>query len=180
VIFKLQAAGARIQLGEDWIKLDMLGRRPRAVDVYTAPHLGFPTDMQAQFTALNALAEGVGVVTENIFANRFMHALELRRMGAQIALDGNTAVVTGTNELTGAPVMATDLRASASLVLAGLAAQGTTEIRRIYHIFRGYERIEQKLRRLGARIHLTNDRGEEVNPAIDGTPPPAANAQGDG
>jgi UDP-N-acetylglucosamine 1-carboxyvinyltransferase len=159
VIFKLQAAGARMQLGEDWIDLDMLGRRPRAVDVYTAPYPAFPTDMQAQFTALNALADGVGVVTENIFANRFMHALELRRMGAQIALDGNTAVVTGTQELTGAPVMATDLRASASLVLAGLAAQGTTEIRRIYHIFRGYEHIEQKLRQLGARIRCTSDRG---------------------
>ncbi len=180
VMLKLQAAGARIQLGGDWIELDMHGRRPRAVDVYTAPYPGFPTDMQAQFTALNTLADGVGVVTENVFTNRFMHALELRRMGADIALDGNTAIVTGRDHLTGAPVMATDLRASASLVLAGLAARGTTEIRRIYHMYRGYEHIEKKLRQLGADIRCTTDHADPGEEAAPDAPRPSASGQAEG
>lgn len=152
VLAKLEEAGATIQLGRDWIDLDMHGRRPRAVNIHTAPFPGFPTDMQAQFVALNAVAEGVSAVTENIFENRFMHVLELQRMGADIQLEGNTAIIHGQTSLNGAPVMATDLRASAGLVLAALAATGTTEVRRVYHIYRGYEQIENKLAMLGARI----------------------------
>ncbi|HET8552821.1 MAG TPA: UDP-N-acetylglucosamine 1-carboxyvinyltransferase [Gammaproteobacteria bacterium] len=152
VLVKLKAAGAGIRVGEDWIELDMRGRRPTAVNVHTAPYPGFPTDMQAQFTALNAIAEGVGTITETIFENRFMHVLEMQRMGVDAWLEGNTVMITGREKLNGAPVMATDLRASAGLVLAGLAAEGTTEVRRIYHIHRGYERIEEKLSQLGAHI----------------------------
>ncbi|MGD8908649.1 MAG: UDP-N-acetylglucosamine 1-carboxyvinyltransferase [Chromatiales bacterium] len=149
---KLREAGAVIETGEDWISLDMQGRRPQAVDIHTAPYPAFPTDMQAQFTALNAVAEGVGVVTETIFENRFMHVHELQRMGAKIKLEGNTAICTGIEQLTGAPVMATDLRASASLVLAGLVAEGETLVDRIYHIDRGYQNIEEKLAGLGGAI----------------------------
>jgi UDP-N-acetylglucosamine 1-carboxyvinyltransferase len=152
VIAKLEEAGATIATTADSIELDMHGRRPRAVDIRTAPYPAFPTDMQAQFAALNTVAEGVGTVTETIFENRFMHMLEMRRMGAEIRLEGNTAIIRGVERLTAAPVMATDLRASASLVLAGLVAAGTTEVHRIYHIDRGYECIEEKLRQLGARI----------------------------
>ena len=139
VVLKLREAGATIELGEDWISLDMEERRPRAVDIHTAPHPAFPTDMQAQFTALNSVAEGVGTITETVFENRFMHVLEMQRMGAKIRLEGNTAICTGVEQLTGAPVMATDLRASASLVLAGLVADGDTLVDRIYHIDRGYQ-----------------------------------------
>ena len=152
VLGKLQQAGAKIASGPSWIELDMEGRRPRAVDIHTQPHPGFPTDMQAQFMALNCVAEGSGVITETIFENRFMHALELQRLGADIRIEGNTAVVTGSTHLTGAPVMATDLRASAALVLAALAANGQTRVDRVYHIDRGYEHIEEKLRRLGGLI----------------------------
>ncbi|MCG7868741.1 MAG: UDP-N-acetylglucosamine 1-carboxyvinyltransferase [Candidatus Thiodiazotropha taylori] len=152
VLQKLREAGAVIETGEDWISLDMQGNRPKAVDVYTAPYPAFPTDMQAQFTALNSVAEGVGIVTETIFENRFMHVHELQRMGAQIKLEGNTAICTGSENLTGAPVMATDLRASASLVLAGLVAEGETLVDRIYHIDRGYQNIEEKLAGLGGEI----------------------------
>jgi UDP-N-acetylglucosamine 1-carboxyvinyltransferase len=152
VLQKLREAGAVIETGEDWIILDMQGRRPTAVDIYTAPYPAFPTDMQAQFTALNAIAEGVGIVTETIFENRFMHVQELQRMGAKIKLEGNTAICTGSSKLTGAPVMATDLRASASLVLAGLVADGETLVDRIYHIDRGYQNIEEKLAGLGSEI----------------------------
>lgn len=152
VLAKLREAGAEIEIGEDWISLDMHGKRPKAVDVHTAPYPAFPTDMQAQFTALNAVAEGVATITETVFENRFMHVQELERMGAQVRLEGNTAIITGREGLTGAPVMATDLRASASLVLAGLVAKGDTEVHRIYHIDRGYERIEEKLQQLGATI----------------------------
>jgi UDP-N-acetylglucosamine 1-carboxyvinyltransferase len=152
VLAKLREAGAEIEVGEDWISLDMHGKRPKAVDVHTAPYPAFPTDMQAQFTALNAVAEGVATITETVFENRFMHMQELERMGAQVRLEGNTAIITGGDGLTGAPVMATDLRASASLVLAGLVAEGDTEVNRIYHIDRGYERIEEKLQQLGATI----------------------------
>jgi len=130
----------------------MQGRRPRAVDVHTAPYPAFPTDMQAQFTALNAVAEGVGTITETVFENRFMHVQEMQRMGADIRLEGNVAICTGIERLTGAPVMATDLRASASLVLAGLVAEGDTLVDRIYHIDRGYQNIEEKLSGLGAQI----------------------------
>ena len=153
VLQKLRDCGAEINTGQDWISLDMKGRRPRAVDVYTAPYPAFPTDMQAQFVALNAIAEGVGTVTETVFENRFMHVQEMQRMGAKIRLEGNTAICEGVQSLTGAPVMATDLRASASLVLAALAANGETVVDRIYHIDRGYENIEEKLVGLGARIH---------------------------
>ncbi len=149
---KLREAGAEIETGADWITLDMRGQRPRAVNVRTAPYPAFPTDMQAQFTALNSIAEGVATITETVFENRFMHVHELKRMGANIALEGNTAIITGTERITGAPVMATDLRASASLVLAGLVAEGETLVDRIYHIDRGYECIEEKLTQLGARI----------------------------
>jgi UDP-N-acetylglucosamine 1-carboxyvinyltransferase len=149
VLSKLQEAGASINVGDTWVELDM---RPRAVDIRTAPYPGFPTDMQAQFAALNTIAEGVGTVIETIFENRFMHMLEMRRLGADIRIEGNTAVIHGVEKLTAAPVMATDLRASASLVLAGLVAEGTTEVLRIYHIDRGYECIEEKLAQLGAQI----------------------------
>ncbi len=152
VLEKLEQAGAVIETGEDWIRLDMQGRRPRAVDVSTAPHPAFPTDMQAQFTALNCAAEGVGVITENVFENRFMHVQELRRLGADIRLDGHTAIIRGVENLGGAPLMATDLRASAGLILGGLVASGETLIDRIYHLDRGYENIEEKLGALGARI----------------------------
>ncbi len=152
VIGKLREAGADIEIGEDWISLDMHGRRPRAVDIHTAPFPAFPTDMQAQFSALNAVAEGASTITETVFENRFMHIQELQRMGADVRLQGNTAICTGVERLTAAPVMATDLRASASLVLAGLVAEGDTVVDRIYHIDRGYECIEEKLQQLGARI----------------------------
>ena len=152
VLDKLRETGADIKCGEDWISLDMHNRRPKAVDVHTAPYPAFPTDMQAQFTALNAVAEGTSTITETIFENRFMHLQELQRMGADIHLEGKTAVIKGVPQLTGAPVMATDLRASASLVLAGLVADGDTTVQRIYHIDRGYERIEEKLQQLGATI----------------------------
>ena len=157
VILKLEEAGAKIALGKDWIDLDMQGRQPRAVNMRTSPHPGFPTDMQAQFTALNSLAQGVGTITETVFENRFMHVSELCRMGADIHQEGNTVIVTGRERLTGAPVMATDLRASASLVIAGLAAEGATDVRRIYHIDRGYECIEEKLSQLGAKIERLRD-----------------------
>jgi UDP-N-acetylglucosamine 1-carboxyvinyltransferase len=152
VLQKLAEAGAAITRGADWIEVDMQGRRPKAVDVKTAPYPGFPTDMQAQFGALNAVADGAATITETIFENRFQHALELQRLGANVAIEGNTVIVRGVEHLTGAPVMATDLRASASLVLAGLRASGTTVVDRIYHIDRGYERIEEKLGQLGADI----------------------------
>ncbi len=152
VTHKLREAGADIEAGKDWMTLDMQGRRPKAVDVHTAPYPAFPTDMQAQFTALNSVAEGVGIVTETVFENRFMHVQELQRMGARIRLEGNTAICTGVERLTGAPVMATDLRASASLVLAALVADGETLVDRIYHIDRGYQNIEEKLSGLGGKI----------------------------
>ena len=152
VLAKLREAGADIETGEDWISLDMHGERPRAVDVHTAPYPEFPTDMQAQFCALNAVAEGAGAIAESVFENRFMHIQELQRLGADVRLEGNVAYIRGVNRLTGAPVMATDLRASASLVLAGLVAEGDTKVDRIYHIDRGYECIEEKLQQLGARI----------------------------
>ncbi|MGH8506174.1 MAG: UDP-N-acetylglucosamine 1-carboxyvinyltransferase, partial [Stenotrophobium sp.] len=152
VLVKLQQAGAIIRTGVDFIEVDMQGRRPKAVNLHTMPHPGFPTDMQAQFMALNCLAEGVGVIKETIFENRFMHAQELLRLGADIRIEGNTAVITGKESLTAAPIMATDLRASASLVIAALAAQGETIIDRIYHMDRGYEDIEGKFTALGAKI----------------------------
>jgi UDP-N-acetylglucosamine 1-carboxyvinyltransferase len=152
VLAKLREAGADVRVGEDWIEVDMGGRRPRAVDIRTAPHPAFPTDMQAQFAALGTVAEGVSTVVETVFENRYMHMLELRRLGADIRIEGHTAIIHGVPRLSGAPVMATDLRASASLVLAGLVAEGVTEVQRIYHIDRGYERIEEKLRLLGADI----------------------------
>lgn len=153
VLLKLEEVGAIIDTGIDWITLDMKGNRPHAANISTAPYPAFPTDMQAQMMAVNTIAEGTGVITENVFENRFMHAQELQRMGANITLKGNTAICSGVNSLHGAPVMATDLRASASLVLAGLAAHGETTIDRIYHIDRGYECIEEKLAQLGAQIH---------------------------
>lgn len=152
VLKKLREAGAEITSGDDWIELNMHGRRPKAVDITTAPYPAFPTDMQAQFAAMNAIAMGVGIIKETIFENRFMHMQEMRRMGADITIDGNTAVVEGVAKLKGAPVMATDLRASASLVIAALVADGETLIDRIYHIDRGYERIEEKFQSLGAKI----------------------------
>ncbi|MDG2538122.1 UDP-N-acetylglucosamine 1-carboxyvinyltransferase [Dyella jiangningensis] len=152
VLAKLEDAGAHISTGADWIELDMRGRRPKAVNITTAPYPAFPTDMQAQFTALNCVAEGVGVITETVFENRFMHALELQRLGADIRLEGNTAIIKGVEKMSGAPIMATDLRASACLVLAGLVAQGDTTVDRVYHIDRGYENIEEKLGTLGAKI----------------------------
>ncbi len=152
VLAKLQEAGAEITTGPDWIELDMKGKRPKAVNLRTAPYPAFPTDMQAQFIALNAVAEGTGTIIETVFENRFMHVYEMLRMGANILVEGNTAVVTGVDKLKGAPVMATDLRASASLVLAALVADGDTLIDRIYHIDRGYECIEEKLQLLGAKI----------------------------
>ena len=152
VLAKLEEAGAHINTGEDFIEVDMQGRRPRAVNLTTAPYPAFPTDMQAQFTAMNAVAEGVGIITETVFENRFMHVQELQRLGADIRVEGKSAIVRGVGRMTAAPVMATDLRASASLVLAGLVADGDTEVDRIYHIDRGYECIEEKLGTLGARI----------------------------
>ena len=152
VLAKLEEAGATVAVGDNWIEVDMRGRRPKAVDVRTAPYPAFPTDMQAQFAALNTVAAGVGTIIETIFENRFMHMLEMRRLGAEIRLEGNTAIIRGVERLTAAPVMATDLRASASLVLAGLVAEGRTDIERIYHIDRGYEAIEEKLAQLGAQI----------------------------
>ncbi len=152
VLAKLRDAGAEIECGDDWITLDMKGKRPKAVDLTTAPYPAFPTDMQAQFCALNAVAEGTSIITETVFENRFMHIQELDRMGAEIKLQGNTAIINGVKGLTGAPVMATDLRASASLVLAGLVAKGETTVERIYHIDRGYQLIEEKLQQLGANI----------------------------
>jgi UDP-N-acetylglucosamine 1-carboxyvinyltransferase len=152
IVAKLREAGATVSSGDNWIEVDMRGRRPQAVDVRTAPYPAFPTDMQAQFAALNTIAAGVGTITETIFENRFMHMLEMRRLGAEIRLEGNTAIIKGVNKLTAAPVMATDLRASASLVLAGLVAEGRTDVERIYHIDRGYEAIEEKLAQLGAQI----------------------------
>ena len=152
VIDKLRETGARIETGEDWIELDMQGQRPDAVSLRTAPYPAFPTDMQAQFVTLNAIADGTGVVTETVFENRFMHVHELQRMGADVDLEGNTVLVRGVEQLAAAPVMATDLRASACLALAGLVAEGDTMIDRIYHIDRGYECLEEKLAQLGARI----------------------------
>ncbi len=152
VLHKLQEAGAELEIGEQEIRLDMHGKRPKAVDFRTAPYPAFPTDLQAQFMALNAVAEGVGTISETVFENRFMHVPELQRLGADINMQGNTVVVKGVDRLIGAQVMATDLRASASLVLAGLAAEGETTIGRIYHIDRGYEMIEEKLRQLGAKV----------------------------
>ena len=157
VLVKLQEAGAVVETGDDWISLDMQGKRPKAVDIHTAPYPAFPTDMQAQFTALNAIAEGASTITETVFENRFMHVQELERMGADVRLEGNTAIINGVEHITAAPVMATDLRASASLVLAGLVAEGETEVHRIYHIDRGYERIEEKLQQLGATIRRVPD-----------------------
>ncbi len=152
VLQKFREAGARVDVGDDWIELDMRGRKLKAVDIRTEPHPGFPTDMQAQFMAMNCVSEGIGVVVENIFENRMMHVAELMRMGANIRLEGNTAIVAGMPSLRGAPVMATDLRASACLILAGLAAKGVTIVDRIYHTDRGYERIEEKLSAVGAKI----------------------------
>ena len=152
VLKKLVEAGAVIEAGKDWVQLDMGGQRPRAVDVRTAPYPGFPTDMQAQFCALNSIARGTGTIRETIFENRFQHAPELQRMGADLVVKGNTAISRGVERLEGAPVMATDLRASASLVLAGLAAEGATVVECIYHVDRGYECIEEKLSQLGAEI----------------------------
>ena len=152
VLQKLEEAGAKITTGDDWIELDMQGRRPKAVSLRTAPYPAMPTDMQAQFMALNLVAEGTGTIVETIFENRFMHVQEMNRMGADIEVQGNTAICRGVEQLTGAPVMATDLRASASLVIAALAASGETTVDRIYHIDRGYECIEEKLQSLGAII----------------------------
>lgn len=152
VINKLRQAGAVVTVGDDWITLDMQGKKLTAVQVKTAPHPAFPTDMQAQFVTLNCVAEGTGVITETIFENRFMHVPELQRMGAEISLEANSAVSKGSSSLKGAPVMATDLRASASLVIAGLIAEGETHVSRIYHLDRGYESIEEKLNGLGANI----------------------------
>ena len=158
VLLKLKEAGARIQSGADWIELDMQDARPKSVDIRTAPYPAFPTDMQAQFAALNCVAEGVGTVIETIFENRFMHMHELQRMGAEMRIEGHSAIIRGAPKLSGAPVMATDLRASAGLVLAGLVADGTTIVDRIYHIDRGYERIEEKLAQVGARIKRLSNR----------------------
>lgn len=152
VVYKLEEAGAEVIQGEDWIKVDTHGQRMKAVDISTAPYPGFATDMQAQWMALNAVSDGPSTIVETIFENRFMHVQELKRMGAQIRLNGNTAMITGVEHMTGAPVMATDLRASAGLILAGLAAREETEIERVYHVDRGYERIEEKLSMLGADI----------------------------
>ncbi len=162
VLAKLQESGAYLNVGDNWIEVDMQGRRPRSVDITTAPYPGFPTDMQAQFTALNCIAEGTSVISERVFENRFMHVLELQRLGADIQLRGGNAIVKGVNKLSGAPLMATDLRASASLVLAGLVAEGETRVDRVYHIDRGYENIEEKLSSVGADIRrLTADFREQ-------------------
>lgn len=153
VLAKLEEAGAVIDTGDDWIELDMEGRKPSAVNIRTSPYPGFPTDMQAQFCALNAIASGTGSVTETVFENRFMHIQEILRLGAAVHIEGNTAIINGVDGLNGAQVMATDLRASASLILAGLVADGETTVDRIYHIDRGYDHIEEKLAGLGAQIH---------------------------
>ena len=152
VLSKLEQAGSEIKIGENWIELNMHGQRPRAVSLRTAPYPAFPTDMQAQFTALNSVAEGSGSITETVFENRFMHVHEMNRMGARIRVEGNTVIVDGVETLMGAPVMATDLRASASLIIAGLVSENETTVDRIYHIDRGYECIEEKLQLLGAKI----------------------------
>jgi UDP-N-acetylglucosamine 1-carboxyvinyltransferase len=157
VLDKLIKAGAKVTVGDDWIELDMINRQLKSIDIKTAPHPGFPTDMQAQFVALNCVAEGTALVTENIFENRFMHVPELQRMGANISLQANSAVCDGKSKLKGAEVMATDLRASASLVIAGLVAEGQTTVDRIYHLDRGYEHIERKLNGLGANIKRVNE-----------------------
>jgi len=159
VLDKLSETGAELEVGDDWISLDMRGKRPRAVDLTTAPYPAFPTDMQAQFTAMNTIAEGTGIITETVFENRFMHVLELQRLGADIQLKGNTAIIRGVDHLEGAPIMATDLRASAGLVLAGLVARGTTHVDRVYHIDRGYEVIEEKFSQLGAKIRRVPSPG---------------------
>ena len=158
ILSKFREAGCFIATGSDWVELDMSNGDLNAVNIHTAPYPGFPTDMQAQFTALNCVAKGTSFVTESVFENRFMHILELQRMGAVLKLEGNTVIIEGKNRLTGAPLMATDLRASASLVLAALAADGTTQVERIYHIDRGYETIEEKLSKLGARIRRVPGR----------------------
>ncbi|MBA2649100.1 MAG: UDP-N-acetylglucosamine 1-carboxyvinyltransferase [Legionella sp.] len=155
---KFEEAGAELTVGEDWVSLNMKNARPRAVDISTAPYPAFATDMQAQFMAINSVALGTSTILETIFENRFMHVQELQRMGAQIQLNGNTAIINGVEKLTGAPVMATDLRASASLILAGLVAEGETTVERIYHVDRGYERIEEKLCLLGADIRRVSER----------------------
>jgi UDP-N-acetylglucosamine 1-carboxyvinyltransferase len=152
VLSKLEQAGADIKVGDNWIELNMHGKRPKSVSLRTAPYPAFPTDMQAQFTALNAIADGTGSITETVFENRFMHVHEMNRMGADIAVEGNTVIVKGVDTLKGAPVMATDLRASASLIIAGLVSENETVVDRIYHIDRGYECIEEKLQLLGATI----------------------------
>lgn len=157
ILDKFKEAGAQVEVGEDWVQLDMQGQRPKAVPIETAPYPGFPTDMQAQFMAMNILAEGAASITETIFENRFMHVQELKRMGADVELHGNTALIKGVDGLTGAPVMATDLRASASLILAGLVAEGQTDVLRIYHVDRGYERIEEKLSKIGANIRRVTE-----------------------
>lgn len=158
ILCKFEEAGAAITIGEDWVDLNMHGLRPQAVNLATAPYPGFPTDMQAQFMVLNSVAEGSSSIEETIFENRFMHVQELQRMGAQIRLHGNTAMISGVERLTGAPVMATDLRASASLILAGMVADGETQVERIYHVDRGYERIEEKFSMLGADIRRSSGR----------------------
>jgi len=152
VLQKFRECGASVEIGDDWIELDMRGRKLKSVDIRTEPHPAFPTDMQAQFMAMNCIAEGISVIVETIFENRMMHVAELMRMGANIRLEGNTAIVAGLPSLRGAPVMATDLRASACLILAGLTAKGITIVDRIYHTDRGYEDIEGKLTGLGAKI----------------------------
>jgi UDP-N-acetylglucosamine 1-carboxyvinyltransferase len=174
ILEKLRESGAEIETGQSWITLDMYGRRPQAINITTAPYPAFPTDMQAQFVALNAAAEGTSTVKETIFENRFMHVQELLRMGANIELQGNTAIVRGVSKLHGAPVMATDLRASACLVIAGLAAEGETQIDRIYHLDRGYECIEEKLAQLGARIQRLPGGG--LDKPDDGHKPSSATA----
>jgi UDP-N-acetylglucosamine 1-carboxyvinyltransferase len=163
VLLKLEEAGADIEIGENWISLDMQGKRPTAVNIRTAPYPAFPTDMQAQFTALNSIAEGQATIVETVFENRFMHVQEMQRMGANLQIEGNTVVCTGRESLTSAPVMATDLRASASLVLAALVAEGETVVDRIYHIDRGYECIEEKLQQLGANIRRIPSNSRDVN-----------------
>ncbi len=152
VLAKLREAGAELTIAEDSIELEMNGQRPKPVDIHTAPHPGFPTDMQAQFMAMNSIADGTSTLVETIFENRYMHVQEMQRMGANIRLEGNTAIVTGVESITAAPVMATDLRASAGLILMALVAKGETVVDRVYHIDRGYERIEEKLSQLGAKI----------------------------
>jgi UDP-N-acetylglucosamine 1-carboxyvinyltransferase len=157
VLAKLEESGAKVEKGKDWIEVDMRGRKLKAVSIRTAPYPAFPTDMQAQFMSLNTVAEGTGTIVETVFENRFMHVQEMLRMGANLRTEGNTTISEGVEKLTGAPVMATDLRASASLVLAGLVAQGETRVERIYHIDRGYETIEEKLGQLGAKIKRVAD-----------------------